>query len=353
MNLDTVRNAMIKRAEEAQTYTVQPNDSLWTIARRLGTTVEALQAANPSLGKYIQPGQKLNLSPAQPAPRTQPPSAIPWGNEVKRPTYVEPQANVLPQIDPENWPTQVRLPQGWSFNRLGGHLGISESRLKSLNPQYTDPKKIPAGATINIGPTDRQFIISTYGRDPEWVEPLTDTDKTAMGNVENRNNVTGTNWAGARGKYQVTDVGLADGNRYGGTNYTMEDMDDPVKAWNIVNALHTGWGRDFQYNRFGNNPQFTAYDKPRFFGQYNAGINGDEGAKQRYNAKMTREQDGLNGVYTVQAGDTGMGIASKRKIPWTDFQTWNPDVDWKKIRPGQKLNIRAPQPQQPKQPSQQ
>lgn len=40
-------------------YVVQPGDSLWSIARRFGTTVEAIQRANGLAGTVIHSGQKL------------------------------------------------------------------------------------------------------------------------------------------------------------------------------------------------------------------------------------------------------------------------------------------------------
>ncbi len=42
-------------------YIVQPGDTLWSIARQFGTTVEALRSANGLDGNLIWPGQVLYL----------------------------------------------------------------------------------------------------------------------------------------------------------------------------------------------------------------------------------------------------------------------------------------------------
>lgn len=52
------------------TYTVMSGDSLYTIARKLGTTTEALKAANGLKDGYLKIGQKLNVPGAAPASNT-------------------------------------------------------------------------------------------------------------------------------------------------------------------------------------------------------------------------------------------------------------------------------------------
>lgn len=50
--------------EEVKTYTVRPGDSLWAASQVLGTTVDALKAANGLKSDLIFPGQVLKLTPS-------------------------------------------------------------------------------------------------------------------------------------------------------------------------------------------------------------------------------------------------------------------------------------------------
>ncbi len=70
VDLDRFTDAVLLRPEEApasRTYTVRPGDTLWAIARRYGTTVTALAAANGIQDPdRICPGQVLRIPGASP-----------------------------------------------------------------------------------------------------------------------------------------------------------------------------------------------------------------------------------------------------------------------------------------------
>lgn len=63
-------------AENPGTYVIVTGDTLWDIARRFGTTVEALRLANGLTGDLIFPGQRLILAEpaAEPPPEPDPPT---------------------------------------------------------------------------------------------------------------------------------------------------------------------------------------------------------------------------------------------------------------------------------------
>ncbi|MFC6617727.1 LysM peptidoglycan-binding domain-containing protein [Deinococcus radiophilus] len=54
-------------AGQAQTVTVQPGDSLWSLSQRHGVSVEQLRAINGLTGNAIRAGQQLRLSGSSPA----------------------------------------------------------------------------------------------------------------------------------------------------------------------------------------------------------------------------------------------------------------------------------------------
>ena len=53
--------AIITIPAEAWTYTVRPGDSLWSIARRTGVTVNSIKAASGHWSNTIWPGQSLEI----------------------------------------------------------------------------------------------------------------------------------------------------------------------------------------------------------------------------------------------------------------------------------------------------
>ncbi len=54
-------NSNVAPARTTSTYTVVPGDSLWGIARKNNTSVEAIQSANSLTNTTIQVGQRLNI----------------------------------------------------------------------------------------------------------------------------------------------------------------------------------------------------------------------------------------------------------------------------------------------------
>ena len=98
--------------------TVQWGDTLSGIAQRCGTTVTAIQTANPGLGWWVYAGQVLYIpSGYVPAPS--------YGG-----TYV--------------------VQQGDTIGKIAARIGCSVSSILAVNPQITNPSLIYAGQVINL-----------------------------------------------------------------------------------------------------------------------------------------------------------------------------------------------------------
>ncbi|MGB9886120.1 MAG: LysM peptidoglycan-binding domain-containing protein [Moorellales bacterium] len=103
------------------TYTVRPGDTFYSIARRFGTTVEALRAANPGIDpERLQVGQRICLPPGIPGPIPCPGGTI----------------------------YQVR--SGDTLYSLGRRFGVSVAELVAANPHLTDPERLQVGDYVCI-----------------------------------------------------------------------------------------------------------------------------------------------------------------------------------------------------------
>ena len=159
-------------------YTVQPGDTFFLLARRFGTTVEAIQRANPTVDPHnIQIGSILCI-PAVAVPPTCPPGTFAYTVQPgdtffllarRFGTTVEAIQRANPTVDPLNIPVGSTLcipvapppptcppgtfaytvQSGDTFFILARRFGTTVEAIQRANPGV-DPRNIPVGSTLCI-----------------------------------------------------------------------------------------------------------------------------------------------------------------------------------------------------------
>jgi LysM repeat protein len=119
-------------ADCSTSYTVQPGDSLSSIAALCGTSVEDIQAANPGVGPWPQAGVVLSIPGGfASAPAPAPSAAVGYfPMQTGGGTYV-----VRP---------------GDTLGSIAARYGISLGALLAANPQIRNPSLIYAGQPISL-----------------------------------------------------------------------------------------------------------------------------------------------------------------------------------------------------------
>jgi LysM repeat protein len=115
-------------ADCSTSYTVQPGDSLSSIAALCGTSVDAIQAANPGVGPWPQAGVVLSIP----------------GGFASSPSYA---MGYYPMQTGSG--TYVVRP-GDTLGSIAARYGVSLSALLAVNPQIRNPSLIYAGQPISL-----------------------------------------------------------------------------------------------------------------------------------------------------------------------------------------------------------
>lgn len=109
-------------------YVIKAGDSFYTIAKQNGTTMKAIQDANPGVdSRRLKIGQKINLPAPAAAPTT---SAVPTATASDANTYT--------------------VKSGDTLSRIASRHGTTVSELKSLNNLSTD--RIKVGQKLKLPP---------------------------------------------------------------------------------------------------------------------------------------------------------------------------------------------------------
>lgn len=135
----------------------------------------------------------------------------------------------------------------------------------------TGPSSVVAGSSSPQWVDDRPVFFST-NQQPDMKPDIIDANfLRALSEVESGTNDLAVNKReDAHGRYQIRAQYLADANEFMGTNYSLQDMHDPVKANTVVWAYLARWGTCFE-NRTGR--EATATDLARI---HNGGPRGAE-----------------------------------------------------------------------------
>jgi len=156
----------------ASTITVQWGDTLSGLARLCGTTVAAIQAANPGLGSWVYAGQVLYIPTGYtPAPVYYPAYGgtyvVQWGDtlaKIARRTGVS-VSNIL-AVNPQIWdasliyagqsinlpavPVYYTVKHGDTLRIIANSYGTSVYSLQLLNPTIYDPNLIYPGQVLRV-----------------------------------------------------------------------------------------------------------------------------------------------------------------------------------------------------------
>ncbi|MCC7251568.1 peptidoglycan DD-metalloendopeptidase family protein [Hyphomicrobium sp.] len=127
---------------------VRPGDTLYSLSRRHGVSVNALKSANGLTSNDLRPGQQLHL----PAAETRPPAATVTARPPRenyetvavRPVQQQPAAEA-----PSDWTRSYTVRQGDSLYGIARQNGVKLSDLERYN-RITDSRKVMPGTVLKV-----------------------------------------------------------------------------------------------------------------------------------------------------------------------------------------------------------
>jgi LysM repeat protein len=135
-------------ANQASTYTVVAGDSLFSIARAHGTTVDALRTANQLSGDLIRIGQTLTIPGGNTAPSTAQQSGTSANNNSLEVTYTVKSGDTLSAIA-RNYNVTVSQIQEWNQLEDADRLSVNQELIVRVNGN-SQPVQVESPVTQEV-----------------------------------------------------------------------------------------------------------------------------------------------------------------------------------------------------------
>ncbi len=165
-----VASTLIAIPASAKSHTVRSGDSLWTIARKHGCTLNELKRAN-KLGKFLRPGQKLRIprcskSGSQKSnKRGKQTRSKKYRGRSGRGTYVVKSGDTLGRIAARHHQSIKKLKK---WNGLKGNLIRAGQRLRVSSPSYKHDGRPVEGQSVGGPPRGRLAGGKQMQETEEW-----------------------------------------------------------------------------------------------------------------------------------------------------------------------------------------
>ena len=141
----------VKRAQEENTVTVRPNETLGAIARRFGTNVPSIMAVNPDIqdADRIRSGQVIRLPTPERLTEVQEQRRAQQQQAERQQREQAKQQQEAAEAAAEAAPARYKVTQGDTLSHIAARYPVSLSDIVAANPGV-DPRKLQIGQELVI-----------------------------------------------------------------------------------------------------------------------------------------------------------------------------------------------------------
>ncbi|HEX2843560.1 peptidoglycan DD-metalloendopeptidase family protein [Hyphomicrobium sp.] len=150
-----------------ETVEVRPGDTLYSLSRRHGVSVNALKSANGLTSNGLHPGQQLRL----PAPSSTSASASVTARPPRESYEATPAAPVQAAVEaPSEWNRTYTVRQGDSLYAIARQNGVKLADLERYNG-IADSRKVKPGTTLKLPGNETSAPVASASPPPAYAAP--------------------------------------------------------------------------------------------------------------------------------------------------------------------------------------
>ncbi|MGX7196414.1 LysM peptidoglycan-binding domain-containing protein [Enterococcus olivae] len=297
---NTNNSSSSSNQNKGTTYTIKSGDTLSAIGARYGVTVSQLQSWNNISGHLIYVGQTLKVSQSGGS------SSTGNSNSSNNSSNTNNSSNNTNQ----NKGTTYTIKSGDTLSAIGARYGVTVSQLQSWNNI--------SGHLIYVGQT---LKVSQSGSSSSTGNSNSSNNSSSSSNTNNSSNSSNQN-KGTSYTVKNGDTLSAIGSRYGVTV-------SQLQSWNNISGYLIYVGQTLKVSQSGSSSNTSNSNS-------SSSSSSSSNSSNTSSSTSNTSQNNSGSTYTVKAGDTLSGIASKNGVSISQLRSWN-NISGDLILVGQKL----------------